>query len=91
MVSPEGSRVSDLPSPILIFIAAKENGFACRTGLLLHRFLISGGEFGNRCRFFPGNSLLRASFLDFRPRLGNRCMGLLGNDLSSAVILDLRG
>ena len=91
IVSPAGRRGSDLPRPILIFIAAKENGFACRTGLLLHRFLISGGEFGNRCRFFPGNSLLRASILDFRPRLGNRCMVLLGNDLSSAVILDLRG
>ena len=39
----------------------------------MQRFLISGGQFGNRCRVMPVYALLRAAILDFRPRFANHC------------------
>ncbi|MDD6508384.1 MAG: hypothetical protein PUF43_02850 [Bacteroidales bacterium] len=41
----------------------------------MHRFLISWGKLGNRCKLFPFYALLSASILDFKPRLENRCSG----------------
>ena len=32
----------------------------------VHRFLISGGRFGNRCSFLPRNALQRAVILDLK-------------------------
>ena len=82
----------DLSRPILIFVAAKENGFACC---------------GRRCNdpprpiliFVAAKKMARlqntttptdASILDFRPRLENRCKVLPGSALICAVILDFR-
>ena len=70
-----GRRCNDPPRPILIFVAAEENGFACC---------------GRRCNDPPRTILIfvaaekmarlqntttptYSSILDFRPRLGNRC------------------
>ena len=61
-----GRGGSDLPRLILIFVAAEKNGFACRTGLLLLRFLISGGEFGNHCKKSLRNGPGAAVILDFK-------------------------
>ena len=41
-----GCGGNDLPRQILIFFASTETGFACRTGLLLLRFLISAPDLG---------------------------------------------
>ena len=41
-------------------------GFCPETASSVQRFLISGGEFGNHCRFFPRNDLSAAVILDFR-------------------------
>ena len=49
-----------------ILRCCEEEWPASRTGLLLHRFLISGGEFGNRYRECPGLALLCAAIPDFR-------------------------
>ena len=82
----------DLPRPILIFVAAKENGFACS---------------GRRCNDPPRPILIfvaaektarlqntttptDASILDFRPRLGNRCKDFPVYPLLRASILDFR-
>ena len=56
----------------------------------LQRFLISGGQFGNRCKETLKNGPTAAVILDFRPRLGNRCMVLPGNAIFRALILDFR-
>ena len=56
----------------------------------LHRFLISWGKLGNRCKDFSGNNPKSASILDFRARLGNRCKDFPGNNPKSASILDFR-
>ena len=83
----------DLSRPILIFVAAKENGFACC---------------GRRCNdpprpiliFVAAEKMARlqntttptdASILDFRPRLENHGRVLPGSALICAVILDFRG
>ena len=59
--------------------------------LALQRFLISGGQFGNRCRFFPVYSLLRAVILDLRAQFENRCKDFLVYAFFGAMILDFRG
>ena len=56
----------------------------------MHRFLISGGQLGNRCRVLPVYALLRASILDFKPRLANRCRVFPVYTLFRASILDFR-
>ena len=85
-----GRSGNGIPRPILIFVAAEKNGFACRTGLLMLRFLISGGKLGNRYRDCPGLDLLRAAIRDFRPRLGNRCKLFQVYTIYRASILDFR-
>ena len=81
--------------------SASDTNFRCRkekwfrlqnaTSQRLQRFLISGGQFENRCKECPGLAFLRAAILDFKPRLGNRCRVLPGNALVTAAILDFRG
>ena len=39
----------------------------------LQRFSISGGQFGNHRKFFPGNKPKAAVILDFRPKYANHC------------------
>ena len=63
--------------------SASDTNFRCRrekwfrlqnaTSQRLQRFLISGGQFENRCKECPGLAFLRAAILDFKPRLENRC------------------
>ena len=65
-------------------------GFCPETASLLQRFLISGGQFGNHCRFFPVYALLRAVILDFRGSIWESLHGLPGNSLVAAAILDFR-
>ena len=82
----------DLSRPILIFVAAKENGFACS---------------GRRCNdpprpiliFVAAEKMARlqntttptdASILDFRPRLENRCKDFPIYGLLRALILDFK-
>ena len=82
----------DLPRPILIFVAAKENGFACS---------------GRRCNDPPRPILIfvaaektarlqntttptDASILDFRVKLANRCKLLPVYALLRASILDFK-
>ena len=61
-----------------------------KMGYFLQRFLISGGEFGNRCRDCPRFGSVGAVILDFRARLGNRCKVLPVYALQRALILDFR-
>ena len=70
----------------------KEEWFRLQTAAMpeLQRFLISGGQFGNRCKETLKNGPTAAVILDFRPRLENRCKKTLENDLSAAVIPDFR-
>ena len=56
----------------------------------LQRFLISGGQFGNRCKETLKNGPTAAVILDFRARLANRCKVLPGNAIFRALILDFR-
>ena len=65
-------------------------GFCLFTPSCVHRFLISWGKLGNRCKVMPVYTLLRAAILDFRPRLGNRCKLFPVNTLFRASILDFR-
>ena len=85
-------RGNNLPRPILISVATKENGFACngRGGYevrvrfhssLPRRRMVPPAE-----RHYPTD----ASILDFEARLGNHCRFLPGNALQRAVILDFR-
>ena len=57
----------------------------------LQRFRISWGQFGNRCKDFPENNLLRAAILDFGPRLENHCKIFPRNTLQRAAIPDFMG
>ena len=65
----------DLPRPILIFVAAKKNGFACsgRGDYDLPRpilIFVAAKKNGFACRTTPQRRV--ASILDFKPRLANR-------------------
>ena len=86
-------RGSDLPHPILIFVAAKKNGSACngRGGyevrVRFHSSLPRRRTVSPADRHYPTD----ASILDFEARLGNHCRFLPGNALQCAVILDLSG
>ena len=84
-------RGSDLPHPILIFVAAKKNGSACSGrsssdevrirfySPLPRRRMVSPAD-----RNFP----TAASILDFGARLENRCRVFHGNAFQRASILD---
>ena len=96
---------NDLPQAELFYFAAKKIGigrvivaattFRRRTILLaasmvLQRFLISGGQFGNRCIHWAHSVDLRAVILDFWPRLANRCSQKAKTGANRASILDFR-
>ena len=80
----------DLSRPILIFVAATENGFACsdrRNNDPPRPILIFvAAEKMARLQ----NTLQRAGILDFRPRLENRCKLFPVYALLRASILDFR-
>ena len=65
----------DLSRPILIFVAAKENGSACygRSGYDLSRPILIFVAAEKMARLQNTTTPTDASILDFRPRLGNRC------------------
>ena len=81
----------NLSRPILIFVAAKENGFACcgRRGNDPPRpiLIFVAAEKMARLQNTPTDALI----LDFRPRLENHGRVLPGSALICAVILDFRG
>ena len=70
----------------------EEEWFRLQTAAMpeLQRFLISGGQFGNRCKETLKNGPTAAVILDFRARLANRCKVLPGNAIFRALILDFR-
>ena len=74
------------------FRRRKEEWFRLQTAAMpeLQRFLISGGQFGNRCKEILKNGPTAAVILDFRARLANRCKVLPGNAIFRALILDFR-
>ena len=65
----------NLSRPILIFVAAKENGFACcgRRGNDPPRPILIFVAAEKMARLQNTTTPTDASILDFRPRLGNRC------------------
>ena len=74
------------------FRCGKKEWFRLQTAAMpeLQRFLISGGQFGNRCKKTLKNGPTAAVILDFRARLANRCKVLPGNAIFRALILDFR-
>ena len=80
--------------------SASDTNFRCRkekwfrlqnaTSQRLQRFLISGGQFENRCKECPGLAFLRAAILDFKPRLANRCSQKVKTRAIRASILNFK-
>ena len=81
----------DLPRPILIFVAAKENGVACsdrRNNDPPRPILIFVAA--EKMARLQNTTPTDASILDFKPRLGNRCKDFPENNLLRASILDFK-
>ena len=57
----------------------------------VQRFVISGGELGNRCKAMPVYDLLRAVILDFMGQTWQSLQGMPGIALLRAAIRDFRG
>ena len=73
-----------------ILRCCEEEWPASRTGLLLHRFLISGPDLGIDARISPFTPSCVHRFLISWGKFGNHCRYLPGNVLQRAVILDFR-
>ena len=61
-----------------------------KMGYFLQRFLISGGEFGNRCRDCPRFGSVGAVILDFRGCIWESLQGMPGKGLVPAAIPDFK-
>ena len=82
----------DLSRPILIFVAAKENGFACsdRRGNDPPRPILIFVAAKEMARLQNTTTPTDATILDFRPRLENRCKDFPVYTLFRALILDFK-
>ena len=82
----------DLSRPILIFVAAKENGFACcgRRGNDPPRPILIFVAAEKMARLQNTTTPTEASILDFKARLANRCKLLPVYALLRASILDFK-